>query len=209
MFFALAPAVTGCGDDDGVPATDAGVRVDAATGDAGPPRDAGVPPDAAGLDAGPSTDAGLSTDAGSPTDAGSATDAGPPYDAATSAVVTITDFFAGSNCMPPVIADPVRATWTVHVSGAAGAAATVTEATLVVDTGAVPFMQSLTLVSTTIPLTAGAGSAAQSKMSGTPVPTGACAAAFCAATTSHLALTVAVDGVPIMVAADGTYGCTS
>ena len=53
----LAVACTGgCGDDDAVPGTDAGPRMDAATGDGGG-ADASRP-DAAGTDSGPATDSG-------------------------------------------------------------------------------------------------------------------------------------------------------
>ena len=214
----LVGAFAGCGDDDVVPGIDGGGGSDAAMRDsgaldAGAVHDAGVGVDAGssvdagvGTDAGAATDAGGEVDAGTSLDAGAPTDAGPPRDAATSVVVTVTDFFAWSNCMPIVAPDPVRASWTVHVTGATGATATVTDAKLTIDAGVTPFMQSLTLASTAIALTGGAGSAMQSKMSGTPAPTGACST-LCSATASHLELTVEVDGVPYTVTADDGYSC--
>lgn len=74
-----ALVVAGCGDDDGVPATDAGPRAcDTGCIDAAPPLDAGGPADAGDVDSGLATsDSGAALDAGGPFDAGPDYDAGP------------------------------------------------------------------------------------------------------------------------------------
>lgn len=209
----LAGWLAGCGDDDVVPGSDAGVVADAAAGDSGirdagaAPADAGDPLDAGGLDAGTGADAGAGFDAGASLDAAVATDAGPPRDATTSAVVTITDFFAWSNCMPIVAPDPVIATWMLHVTGATGTTATVVDAKLTIAAPSTTLMQTITLDTPAVTLTGGAGAASQRKASGTPGPTGACSSLCAAGTTSHLELTVEVDGVRIVITADDGYSC--
>ncbi|WP_199741866.1 hypothetical protein [Corallococcus sp. CA047B] len=81
LSLATAPALSGCGSDNGPPTPPVGI--DAGTGsDAGTESDAGTTPDAGTeSDAGSETDAGTTSDAGTESDAGSETDAGTTPDA--------------------------------------------------------------------------------------------------------------------------------
>lgn len=188
-----------CGD--GPSDADAGGGTDAGGAmDAGGTTDAGGATDAGAQDAGGATDAGGGMDAG-------AEDAGVPADAGDLSI-TLTDVAVYGNCMPIVAPDPVLAFWTTNVAGAgAASSATLTDAKLTV-TGSTTLVQSLTIDTPTVALSAGSGSQMQRKTGSDVTPSDACGS-FCgsAAVSWTLELTFDVGGVTVPVTESGSFSC--
>lgn len=202
---AVALGILGCGSS-GAPLDSGPVGSDAGGGDSG--ADAAVI-----ADAGPETDAGPGADAGD-RDAGSLADGGESdggsiADASTATVV-ITDFYAYANCMPIVPPDPIRASWTATVSGATGAAATVTSATLTIMPGAgAATVQDITVSPPAIALVGGTGSADQIKTAASTSPVMACSRLCGSGVTARLDISFSIDGTTVSATATGAFSCAS
>ncbi len=208
----LVLVIAGCGGG-GTPAVDGGPAIDAGMADAsmldGGAVDGGAV-DGGAVDGG-AVDGGAvdggAVDGGAVD--GGAVDAGPRDagrpDARTAAMVTLTDFVAFGNCMPIVSPDPVRASWTATVSGAAGATATLTSATLTLA-GARTIIQRVTVDAPVIALRGGAGSAMQRKVASDMVPTAGCGE-LCGGTTATIDLVFVIDGADVPATARTAYEC--
>jgi|LNFM01.1.fsa_nt_gb hypothetical protein len=153
-------------------------------------------------------DSGVDTGADSGVDSGSDSGVDARADAVTdggAVRISIRDFMSFSNCMPIVPPDPVRANWTVDVSGASGSTARITSATLSIRATGSSVVQTLVVSPTTFPLVGGAGSAMIRKESGNPAPTGSCRE-LCSGD-STLTLEIDVGAGPQRVMGSTMHGC--
>ena len=108
------------------------------------------------------------------------------------------------NCQPSVPADPIMVRWTSAVTGGTSSSATLVSAVLTL-TGFRTITQSLTVTPTAIPLTNGAGSAAQQKTAGDPAPGNVCGEVC--SSNARLDVTLSDGGVQFTATATGTYNC--
>jgi hypothetical protein len=119
--------------------------------------------------------------------------------------VALRDVSTYGNCMPLIAADPIITLWTVDISGARGASAQLTSATITVSKGT-SIVQSFTVANPTIPLVDGAGSASQRKPHETVLPNQACSS-MCNGATYQLDLVFEVDGQSIALSKSGAFLC--
>jgi hypothetical protein len=119
--------------------------------------------------------------------------------------VALRSVSAYGNCMPSIAADPIITFWTVDISGARGASAQLTNATIAVSKGT-SIVQSFMVANPTIPLVGGAGSASQRKPLETVLPNQACSS-MCSSATYQLDLVFEVDGQSIALSKSGAFSC--
>jgi len=113
--------------------------------------------------------------------------------------------YAWANCMPEVPPDPILVTWTVDITGAVGATAQLSKATLTVSNSSSSVVQDFTANSPTIPLAGGAGSAQQQKTPGSASPVSVCS--LCTGASYRLDLVFTVDGQSFPVSGTSTFTC--
>jgi hypothetical protein len=108
------------------------------------------------------------------------------------------------NCQPIVPPDPIRVSWTSVVTGASSSSATLVSAVLTLS-GFRTITQTLTVTPTAVPLTNGAGSAAQQKTAGDPAPGTVCGEVC--SSNARLDVTLDDGGVQFSATATGIYSC--
>ena len=138
------------------------------------------------------------------------TDASAPRDArvdAATPTLTITNLTVYGDCMPIVAADPIHASWTATIDGAAGTSATFTSALLSIRPNApgATITQNLTVDMPAITLTGGHGSATQLKTGADANPPAGCTG-VCGGI-AHLMVTFTIDGAPVFANAQANVSC--
>ena len=108
------------------------------------------------------------------------------------------------NCQPIVPPDPIIVAWTSVVTGATSSSATLVSAVLTLS-GFRTITQTLTVMPTAVPLTNGAGSAAQQKTAGDPAPGTVCGEVC--GSNARLDVTLSDGGTQFSATATGTYLC--
>jgi hypothetical protein len=133
-------------------------------------------------------------------------DSGPnTVDGGRPAQVTLRNVSAYGNCMPSVAADPIIVLWTVDITGAAGASAQVTNATITVSKGT-SIVQDFTVEKPTVALVNGAGSADQRKSLDSVSPNQVCSS-MCSGATYQLNLVFDINGQSISASQAGAFSC--
>jgi hypothetical protein len=133
-------------------------------------------------------------------------DTGPnTIDGGRPAQVALRNVSAYGNCMPSIAADPIIVLWTVDITGAAGASAQVSKATITVSKGT-SIVQDFTVEQPTVSLVNGAGSADQRKSLASVSPNQACSS-MCSGATYQLELVFDINGQRIPASKTGTFSC--
>ena len=121
------------------------------------------------------------------------------------AQVTLRKVSAYGNCMPSIVADPIIVLWTVDITGATGASAQVSKATITVSKGT-SIVQDFTVEQPTVSLVNGAGSADQRKALASVSPNQACSS-MCSGATYQLELVFDINGQRIPASQTGAFSC--
>jgi len=121
------------------------------------------------------------------------------------AQVTLRKVSAYGNCMPSIAADPIIVLWTVDITGATGASAQITKATITVSKGT-SIVQDFTVEQPTVSLVNGAGSADQRKSLASVSPNQACSS-MCSGATYQLDLVFDINGQYIPASQTGAFSC--
>ena len=122
------------------------------------------------------------------------------------AQVTLRKVSASGTCGPEIPSDPIMVLWTVDITGASGASAQVTQATITVSKGTTSIVQDFTVEQATVPLVNGAGSADQRKPLASVSPNQACSS-MCSSATYQLDLVFNINGQQIPARQTGAFYC--